>query len=80
MEIVFENDPLRPMTPAQAAEWLRLREFGYQNPEQTILEWVRLNKIECSHVGRRPAFTLENLRNYMAREMSPRPHRKQPRT
>jgi len=71
-----DNDPLRPMTPAQAADWLRLREFGYGNPEQTILEWVRLKKIECAHVGRKPAFTLEHLRNYMAREMAPRANRR----
>ena len=71
-----DNDPLRPMTPAQAADWLRLQEFGYGNPEQTILEWVRLKKIECTHVGRKPAFTLELLRNYMAREMAPQASRK----
>ena len=65
----FDGDPLRPMTPAQAADWLRLREFGYENPEQTLLEWVRLKKIECCHVGRKPAFTLENLRQYMSREL-----------
>lgn len=62
-------DPDKPMTPAQAAEWLGLANMGYPQPEKTIREWASRRQIQSVKIGNRVAFTLRALRAYTERQL-----------
>jgi excisionase family DNA binding protein len=59
MDTKTEMDADRPMTPAEAAEWLKLPALGYD--VDTLLRWAREGKIESIHIGNRVAFLREQL-------------------
>jgi hypothetical protein len=61
-------DEDRPMTFDEAAEYLRLSQFGYADPIRTLELWIRESRIQCIHVGRNPAFNLRLLRQYASKD------------
>lgn len=64
-----DADPDRPMTPDEAAEWLRLRELGYSDGAGTLRRWAADGTIGKLKIGDKVAFTLRLLRFILSGNM-----------
>lgn len=60
-----DADQDRPLTPAEAAIWLRMVELGYPDPLETIERWAADSAIPKIKLGRRVAFSLRLLRAWL---------------
>ena len=60
-------DDVRPMTPAEAAEWLRLADLGIADPERCVLYLRETGQITKRKIAGKPAFILRDLRAYVMR-------------
>lgn len=60
-----EIDREQPMTPEEAAEWLRLDKFGYD--VDLLRQWARENRIESIRIGHRLAFLRKHLVRFLDR-------------
>lgn len=55
----MDKDHDQPMTPEEAAAWLKLDKLGYD--VETLKRWAKENLIESIHIGHRVAFLREHL-------------------
>lgn len=58
-------------TPQEAADYLRLADFGCKNPLQTLEYLCSSNQIECITVVNRRGFMREQLDRYLTRQLAP---------
>jgi predicted site-specific integrase-resolvase len=67
----MDFDPDQPLSPEEAADWLKLPALGYD--VATLLRWAKDGEIECIHIGKKVAFLREHLVRFVRRGTAPEP-------
>lgn len=63
------------LTPAEAAEYLRLTTLGKKDPIETLNNLVKTKQLECSTVAGCRVYFREQLDRYLFRELEHAPKR-----